>query len=93
VRIDGFAIFYFGFGWLIYYSAPILIGWGIGLISYRQRLEKVWPAVGWVLLALIGGAADVHASRPSVPGGVGDISMSFILGPSVHGILYNLFTP
>jgi len=91
VPIDGFAIFYFGFGRLLYYSAPILIGWGIGLITYRQRLKRVWPAVGWFLLALIGGIADVHASRPAVPGAVGDISMSFILGPSVHGILYNLF--
>jgi len=90
VPIHGFAIFYFGFGRLLYYSAPILIGWGIGLITSRQRLRMVWPAVGWFLLALVGGLADVHASRPAVPGAVGEISMSFVLGPSVHGILFNL---
>jgi len=91
VPINGFAIFYFGFGRLLYYSAPVLIGWGIGLITYRQRFKAVWPAVGWVLMALIGGTADVHASRSAVPGGVGNISMSFVLGPSVHGISYNMF--
>jgi hypothetical protein len=42
-------------------------------------------------MALIGGTADVHASRSAVPGGVGNISMSFVLGPSVHGISYNMF--
>jgi hypothetical protein len=91
VPIDGFAILYFGVGRLLYYSAPILVGWGIGLVASRQRFKAVWPTVGWVLIALIGGTAQVHASRPAVPGGVGDISMSFILGPSVHGISYNLF--
>jgi hypothetical protein len=90
VPIYGVAIFYFGFGRLLYYSAPILIGWGIGLITSRQRLKMVWPVIGWCLLALVGGLADVHASRTAVPGAVGDISMSFVLGPSVHGILFNM---
>jgi hypothetical protein len=90
VRIDGFAIFYFGVGRLLYYSAPILIGWGIGLTAARQRLKAVWPTVGWVLLALIGGAAQVHASRPAVPGGVGHISMDFALGPSDQGISHGM---
>lgn len=91
VRIDGFAIFYFGVGRLIYNNAPILIGWGIGLIAARQRLTAVWPAAGLVLIALIGGTAQVHASRPAVPGGVGHISMGFALGPSIHGISSGLF--
>jgi hypothetical protein len=89
VRIDGFAIFYFGVGRLVYYCAPILIGWG--LIAARQRFKTVWPTVGLVLIALIGGTAQVHASRPAVPGGVGHISMDFALEPSVQGISYGLF--
>jgi hypothetical protein len=91
VRIDGFAIFYFGVGRLVYHGAPILIGWGIGLISARQRLKAVWPTVGLVLGALVGGTAQVHASPPAVPGGVGHISMDFALGPSVQGISHGLF--
>jgi|CZKI01.1.fsa_nt_gi hypothetical protein len=86
VRLDGFAIFYFGVGKLLYFGAPILIGWAIGLIAARQRLKAAWPAVGWVLIALIGGTAQVHASRPAVPGGVGHISMGLTLGPSVQGL-------
>jgi hypothetical protein len=91
VQIDGFAIFYFGVGRLLYYSSPILIGSGIGLIAARQRLKAVWPTVGLVLIALIGGAAQVHASRPAVPGGVGHISMDFAVWHSVQGISYGLF--
>jgi hypothetical protein len=91
VRIDGFAIFYFGVGKLVYYGAPILIGWGIGLIAARQRFWAVWPTSGLVLIALIGGTAQVHASRPDVLGGVGHVSMAFVLGPSVQGIPYGLF--
>jgi hypothetical protein len=86
VRIDGFAILYFGMGRLIYFCAPILIGWGIGLIAARQRLQAVWPAVGLILIALIGGTAQVHASRTTVPGGLGHISLDFALRPSTQGI-------
>jgi hypothetical protein len=93
VPIDGFAVFYFGAGRLLYYAAPIFIGWGIGLIAARHRLKAVWPAVGLVLIALMGGTAHVHASRPAVPGGVGHISMDFTLGYSVQGISQGLFHP
>jgi len=86
VPIDGFAVFYFGFGRLLYCGAPILIGWGIGLIAARQRYNAIWPAVGLVLIALIGGTSQVHASGPSAPGGVGRINMDLALGPSVRGV-------
>ena len=86
VPIDGFAVFYFGFGRLLYYGAPILIGWGIGLIAARQRYNAILSAVGLVLIALIGGTSRVHASGPSVPGGVGHINMNLALGTSVRGV-------
>jgi hypothetical protein len=91
VRIDGFAIFYFGVGRSLYFGAPILIGWGIGLIAARQRFKAVWPTVGLVLIALMGGTAHVHASRTGIPGGLEHISMDFTLGPSVQGISDSLF--
>jgi hypothetical protein len=91
VQLDGLAIFYFGVGRLLYFGAPILIGWGIGLIAARQRLQALWPTVGVVLIASIGGAAQVHAIRPPVPGGIGHISMHFALGASVQGISNGLF--
>jgi hypothetical protein len=91
VPIDGLANFYFQVGRLIYFSAPILIGWAIGLVAGRQRLKAVWPGVGWILIALIGGTAQVRASRTAVLSGVGHVRMSFALGPSVHGIPDGLF--
>ena len=91
VPIDGIAKLYFQVGRLIYFSGPILIGWAIGLVAGRQRLKAVWPSVGWILIALIGGTAQVHASRTAVLSGVGHIRMRFALGPSVHGIPDGVF--
>jgi hypothetical protein len=91
VPIDGPAILYFQVGRLIYFSAPILIGWAIGLVASRQRLKAIWPVVGWILIALTGGTAQVHASRTAVLGGVGYIRMDFAMGPSVHGVPDGLF--
>ena len=89
-RVHGIANFYFGVGRLIYYGAPILIGWGIGIIAARQRLKAVWPTVGLVLIAWIGGTAQVHASRTAVPGGFGHISMGFAHGASMPGVFDGL---
>jgi hypothetical protein len=44
-----------------------------------------------VLIALIGGTAQVHDSRTAVSGGLGHISMDFALGTSVLGIPNGLF--
>jgi hypothetical protein len=90
VQIDGVAIFYFGVGRMLYFFAPILIGWGIGFIAVQERIvqeriKAVWPTVGLILIALIGGTAQVHASRP-VPGGVEHISMGLALGRSVQTV-------
>ena len=88
---DGLAIMYFQFGRSLYFGAPILVGWGIGLIAARQRLKAIWPLLGLILIALIGGTAQVHASRTGVPGGFGHIRMDFALGTSLHGIPDGLF--
>ena len=88
---DGFAILYFQVGRSLYFVAPILVGWGIGLIAARQRFRAIWPTVGFVLIAFIGGTAQVHAGRTAVPGGVGHIRLDFALGTPVHGIPDGLF--
>lgn len=82
---------YFNVGRSIYFGAPILVGWGIVLIAIRQRSKAFWPAVGLLLIALIGGTARVHASRAAVYGGLGHLSMDFGLGTSVHGVPDGLF--
>jgi len=85
--IYGFANIYFQAGRLYYFCAPVLIGWGIGLIAARQRLKAVWPTVGLALIAWMGATAQIHASRTAVAGGLGHISMNFFtLGPSGQAI-------
>ena len=89
VAIHGFAIFYFGVGRLLYFGAPILVGWGIALLAARQRLKAVWPTVGLVLIAWMGGTARVHAGSTAVPGGLGHVSMDFALASSVQEGLFH----
>ena len=68
---------YFQTGKFYYYSAPIVVGWTIGIMAGRQRLKAVWPTVGVVLIAWMGATARIHASRTAVPRGLGHISMDF----------------
>ena len=84
-RVYGFANLYFQTGKALYFGAPIFVGWVIGLIAVRQRLKALWPMVGLVLSAGMGGTSRVQASRTAVPG-VGHIHMDFALGTSVHGL-------
>ena len=84
-REGGFANLYFQFGKAIYFFAPILVGWGIGALAFRQRLKAIWPAVGLMLIALIGGVSNVQAGRTAVPGGLGHIRMGFSFAPTVQG--------
>jgi hypothetical protein len=91
VRVDGFLMLYFGVGRLIYYGAPILIGWGVAIIAARQRLSALWPAVGLFLIAWIGGTARVSANRSGIPGGIEHVSMHFSLEPSVYAaVIFSL---
>jgi hypothetical protein len=88
--LHGFANAYFQFGRMIYFFAPVFIGWGVALVAARQRLSVGWPALGLALLAWAGTAARVHAGHSALSG-VANVGMSFSLGNSageiVHGLL------
>jgi hypothetical protein len=86
VAFHGFENICFQAGKYYYIFAPILVGWGTALIAGRQRLKGVWPGVGLVLVALMGGTAQIHAGRTAVSGGLGHIRMDFALGQSVGRI-------
>lgn len=80
---DSLANMYFQVGKFYYYSAPILVGWTIGIVATRQRLKALWPTVGLVLIAWMGATARIQASRTAVPRGLGNVSMEFFtLGSS-----------
>lgn len=75
---------YFQFGKFYYFGAPILVGWVIGVIAARQRVKALWPTVGLAFIALMGGTAEIQASRSRAPPGW-DISawiFSWISSPS-----------
>lgn len=74
-RLHGVAVVYFGLGKLLYFGAPVLLGWGIALIAARQRMGALWPTAGLLVTAWLAASARVHARRPLLPGGVGSISM------------------
>jgi hypothetical protein len=87
---DGFVNLYFQFGRMIYYFSPFAIGWAIGILAIRQRSKSVWPAIGLVLLAYLGGTARVHANHKQVLSGVGHISMGFGFASSGQSISQGL---
>ncbi len=68
---------YFQAGKFYYFGAPVLVGWGIGLVAIRQRVKMLWPMVGFTLLSMLGSIANIQASRNSVPNGLGHIRMDF----------------
>jgi hypothetical protein len=76
------AIIYFGVGRLLYFCAPVLVGWALGIVAIRQRLGAAWPLGGLAAVALIAGAAQVHAGHPISAGGAGRVSMSLAVGAS-----------
>jgi hypothetical protein len=91
-QIYGFANLYFQLGKAIYFGAPLLSGWIIGIIAFRQRLSAVWPMISLVLLAWLGAIVRIRASRSAFPTKIGHISMGLALGSSFHAenLLYAL---
>jgi len=90
IPVDGLAVLYFGVGRMIFFGAPVVVGWGIGLVAARQRLRASWPVVGLVLVSLVGGTARVHAVPPSPAAAAGHVGMSLSLGDFVLGITNGL---
>lgn len=90
VPVDGLAILYFGAGRMLYFCAPVLIGWGIGLVAARQRLSASWLVAGLALIAFVGATAQVHASRPALSAGTGKVTMDLAFGSSVQDISYGM---
>ena len=84
--VHGLANLNFQAGKAIYLFAPFIIGWGISFVAARQRLKAIWPIVGLVLVAWIGGTAEVQAGRTAVPDGIGHIRMVFASGFLIHGL-------
>ncbi len=78
VPVHGFATAYFGVGRLLYYSAPLLSGWGMVFLAGRQRVQTVWPVIlGLLAVTLPGAAGAVDVRPPVVPGETGDVGIRF----------------
>jgi hypothetical protein len=90
IPVEGLAVPYFQLGRMIFFGAPVLIGWCVGLIAVRQRFGVFWPAVGLILVSFVGGTARVHASPPAGPAAAGHVSMGLSLGDFVLGITNGL---
>lgn len=73
VRVDGWGVAYFGVARFLYFWAPMLVGIAIAWMAARPGVRALWPVVGMLLIAWIGGAVQVQVSRPTLnePGHVG----------------------
>ena len=79
----GFENIYFQAGRTMFFGAPIVIGWAIGLVAARQRTKSSWPFIGLGLVALLSSSAQVEAYRSTVASSGGHINMGFVLGPGL----------
>jgi hypothetical protein len=79
--VHGLANLYFQFGKYFYGSAPILVGWVVAVLAVRERVKAIWPSTGFVLVAWMGAAARIRASRTEIPRGLGHIRLDFVLWP------------
>lgn len=83
VPLHGFAIAYFGLGRMLYYTAPLLAGWGMILLAGRQRVRAVRPVIlGALVVALLGATGAVDVRPPVVTGDTGDVGIRFFPPPS-----------
>jgi len=87
--IYGIRNIYFQAGKFYYFGAPVLVGWTTALMAVRQRVKSVWLVVGLILVAWMGSAAQIHASRTAVHGGFGHISMDFPLSASLQSVYHS----
>src|SRR5437899_11562668 len=81
VRLEGLAVPYFAMGRLIYYGAPVFVGWGLGVIAARQRIGTVWPMLGIVLACLVGAMAQVRVGAVGSVGlAIAPVSVTYLMG-------------
>jgi hypothetical protein len=81
VRLEGLAIPYFGMGRLIYYGAPVFVGWALCVIAGRQRVRAGWPMVGIVLACVVGAMAQVRVGAVGSIGlAIAPVSVTYLAG-------------
>lgn len=83
--VYGLENIYFQTGRMIYFGAPLVVGWAISITAARHRLRALWPSLGLILTALIGSTAAVRVQRPSLSM-AGQVTMTLAVSPSVRGI-------
>ena len=78
VPVHGFAIAYFGVGRMLYYSAPLLAGWGMVVLAGRQRMRAVWPVLlGALVVAVLGATGAVDVRPPEAAEAAGRVGIRF----------------
>ncbi len=81
VRLEGLAVPYFELGRLIYYGAPVFVGWALGVIAARQRIRTVWPMLGIVLACFVGAMAQVRVGAVGSVGlAIAPVSVTYLMG-------------
>jgi hypothetical protein len=87
-RLEGWAVPYFGMGRLIYYGAPVFVGWALGMIAARQRVQAVWPVAGIALACLAGAMAQVRVGAVGSVGlAIAPVSVTYLAGLMVLAAL------
>lgn len=65
----------------VIYAAPVVVGWLMGLVALRQRVAPTWVLGGMVLIAILGGAAEIDVLLANAPLKNYTLKVSFMLAP------------
>jgi hypothetical protein len=66
VRVDGWAVVWFGVGRMFYFGAPVLVSLCLAIVSALSRTRLLWPVLGTAAIALVNSVIQVRAVRPSL---------------------------
>jgi hypothetical protein len=90
VPIEGLAVAYFGLGRMLYWSAPVLVGWSMCGLAARQRIHLMWPAAGMAVVVSMAGMVQVHTQRADAGSAWGHVSLGLTVGTTQAAILGQL---
>jgi hypothetical protein len=90
VPVEGVAMVYFGLGRMLYWSAPVLVGWSMCVLAARQRIRLIWPAVGMAVVASIACMVQVHTQRAAAGSAWGQVSLGLAVGSTREAVLGQL---
>lgn len=74
-----------GLSFLTAFVIPVLLGWNVVMLAFRQRARRLWPAFGVAVIAILGAAAQLDITLPT-SAAHGEIDIASVFLPPFAGV-------